>query len=106
MREELLTFLARREERITLGGAPLIVRELTEEDDVAALADGVDTLFKYIVRSVFDEAGAPVFTDADIPRLKQAGRVRLRELAAAVGRVNGWLMEDEVKNSAAGPSAG
>lgn len=98
MRDELLNFLARREETITVGGVPLIVREIGESTDTTQFRDGVDSLYKFIVLCVFTADGEPAFSDADIPRLKNAGKVRLREIAAAVGRVNGWDEAAELKN--------
>jgi hypothetical protein len=106
MREQLLNFLAPREEKITLAGVDLTVREVSAETDVSAFVDGVDMVYKWIVRSVLDADGMPAFTDADIPALKAAGKMRLAELSRAVGRVNGWQLDDEVKNSAAVPSSG
>lgn len=106
MRDELLKFLAPREETIEIACVKCIVREVAQSADTSAFVDGTDVLYKFIVRCVFGADGKPAFTDDDIPALKAAGRVRLSELASAVGRVNGWDTADDVKNSAAGPSAG
>lgn len=105
MREELLKFFEPREEKVELAGQALVVRELSEDSDTEALRDGVDSLLKFVVRCTFDQAEQRVFTDDDIPALKRAGAIRLAPLIQAVVRVNGFV-EDEIKNSGAGPSAG
>lgn len=104
MRDELLAALARREERVTIGGLKLVVREMENAADVAGFEDGADYGYKLVVRCVFDEAGAPVFTDDDISALKGASRVKFLPVIAAVNRVNGIDVEGEVKNSAAAPA--
>lgn len=100
MRAELLKFLERREERVTLGGMVLVIREMPTAGEMSELA-GEDSGFRLVVRCVFDEDGAPLFTDEDIPVLKGLSKTKFSPVAAAVNRVNGWDAEAEVKNSAA-----
>lgn len=104
MLAELIAALAPREERITLAGHALVVRELAVAADVSAMQDNVDLTWKLVVRCVFDEAGAAVFTDADIPALKAGSKARLQPLINAVVRVNGMDIEAEAKNSPAAPA--
>lgn len=104
MREDLKALLAPREERVTLGSLVLVVREMASAADVAGMQDNVDLTYKLVVRCTFDEAGAAVFTDADIPALKAAGARQLMPLVAAVTRVNGFDVEADVKNSDAAPA--
>lgn len=101
MLKDLLEVLRIREEQVELGGHKLVVRELQSAADVAALADNQDLGYKLLVRCVFDEAGAPAFTDDDIPALKAGSKSRLAPLMAAVTRVNGFDSEANAKNSAA-----
>lgn len=106
MREELLAALAPREEKLELGGQRLVARELESAADVEAFKDGVDFTYKLIVRCTFGEDGERAFSDEDIPALKKASNKKLGPLVKAVHRVNGLLVEDEVKNSEAGTGAG
>ena len=104
MREEIIAALAVREEAFELGGRKLFARELASAADVAAFVDNEDLGYKLLVRCVFDEAGNPVFTDEDIPALKASAKSRLAPALRAVNRVNGFDVEDSVKNSAAAPA--
>jgi len=106
MRDQLLKFLAVREEAIEIDGVAYVVRELSEADNGEFFADGKDALYKFIVRSVFDAEGNRAFADEDVEALKAAGKLRLRRLTTVVMRVNGLDAEAEIKNSDAGPSAG
>jgi len=104
MRTEIIAALAVREERFELAGKTLVARELASAADVAAFADNEDLAYKLLVRCVFTEAGEPVFTDEDIPALKASAKSRLAPATRAVNRVNGFDVEDSVKNSAAAPA--
>lgn len=110
MREELLAVLAAGEERVTVGGKPLVIRELECAADVPDTSGTVlDFSLALIVRCVKDEDGNAVFTDADIPKLKRAGRKRMGPLINAVLRVNGFsgeAVEVAEKNSGADPGNG
>lgn len=113
MRESLLKFFGPQEVRLTLAGAPIVVRTLSDEADVEAMRDPTDFFWKMAVRCTFyDEdgpdfkAGEPAFTDEDIERLKRAPRVLMLPLAQAVKDVNALDIYGEVKNSDAGPSSG
>ena len=96
-RAAVLAALLPREETIELGGRALTVRELAHAADVLAMADNEDLSLKLLVRSVYAEDGALLFTDADIPALKRAGMMRLKPLVDMVQRVNGWSAEDNEK---------
>ena len=106
MREELLKAIQPREERITLGPHTLVVRELAAAADIAAFQDNADMTYKLIVRCTFDETGEPAFTDEDITALKAGSKLTLLPLITAVTRVNGFALEENVKNSAAAPGDG
>ena len=106
MRRELSEAIKPREERIEFGGLTLIVRELATSADVTAFQDNADMTYKLVVRSTFDEAGEPAFSDEDIPALKAGAKFALLPLITAVTRVNGFALEKNVKNSAAAPGAG
>lgn len=106
MREQLLNFLAPREEKIVLAGATYFVREIPESQDTSIFADDKDYLLKFVVRSVFDADGNRVFKDEDIGELKKLGKVRLRKLSSIAMRVNGQDVDEEIKNSDAVPSGG
>lgn len=101
MHDDILAAIRPREEPVTVGGLKLVVREMAHAADVASFDDNADLTYKLVVRCVFDEAGAPVFTDDDIPALKAAAKVRLAELVAAVTRVNGFDLAGNAKNSGA-----
>lgn len=106
MREDILAYLATREEKVMLGAREVTVRELESAADTAAFLDNTDMTWKLLVRCVLGADGNPVFSDEDIPRLKKSGKLRMVELVAAVRRVNGLAIEDAEKNSGAGPGAG
>lgn len=106
MRDELLEALAPHEESVTIGERVLTVRELESAADTEAFRDNADMSWKLLVRCVFDAAGRQVFSDADIPRLKRSGKLRLKPITDAVLRVNGYDLEAAEKNSGAGPGAG
>lgn len=113
MRDSLLQFFGPQEVRLTLAGAPLVVRTLADEADVEALRDPTDFVWKLAVRCTFYGAdgpdykdGEPAFTDEDIERLKRAPRVLVLPLMQALKDVNGLDLYGEVKNFNAGPSSG
>lgn len=98
---DLLQLLQAREERVTLEGVTLLVREVPAAADTAAFLQEGDFIFKLLVASTFNEAGAAAFTYEQVPALKNASKLKLRPLLEAVLRVNGLDAEVEVKNSAA-----
>jgi hypothetical protein len=104
MLDQLLEFLKPREEKVSLGGVTFHVKEMNGTVNTEALADGIDTTWKILVRCVFKEDGVQAFSDEDIPRLKASSKPKLVPLVNAVNRVNGFLVEEEVKNSAAAQS--
>jgi hypothetical protein len=101
MLTELFEFLKAREERITIGGQTLVIKEMTGNADRKPLTDGVDVDWKILVRCVFKEDGGQLFSDADIPKLKDSGTTKVGPLLKAVYRVNGLDVEAEAKNSEA-----
>ena len=103
MLEELFEYLKPREEKVKLGKHTFVVREMTGNVDMTTFGDG-DSGWKTVVRCVFNEAGEPVFTDADIPKLKASGAAKIAPLRIAVHRVNGLDVEAEEKNSSAAQS--
>jgi hypothetical protein len=104
MLEDIRAAIAPREERLELGGKTLVVKELACAADVAAFSEPEDMVYKLLVRCAFDESGALVFTDADIPMLKAGARRAMLPLIEAVNRVNGFDLEANVKNSEAAPA--
>jgi hypothetical protein len=104
--QDILDAIKPREERVTLGGHVLVVREIAIAADVAFMQDNADLTYKLVVRCVFDEAGEPAFDESDIPGLKKAGKTKLLPLIEAVNRVNGFDIEHEAKNSSAAPADG
>lgn len=106
MLEALKVALAPREEKVELGGVALTVREMPSAASVEAMRDNKDLGYKLLVRCVFDAEGKLAFDDADIEALKMSAKMKLAPLLAAVNRVNGLAVEDEAKNSDAGPGAG
>ena len=92
-----------REERITVGGVKLLVREVTSAAEFAEMPRE-DFGYQLVVKCVLDEAGAPVFTAEDIPALKNGSRAALLPLFVAVNRVNGLDAAENAKNSDAVPS--
>ena len=95
----LLAALAPREESVTIGGRVLTVRELSSASDTAAFVEDSDITFKLLVRSVFNAQGEQVFSDPDIPQLKQSSMRGLKALIDSVLRVNGFNSEDNEKKS-------
>ena len=68
--------------------------------------DVTDSQYKFVVACVLDPATeTPIFTAEDIPALKAASSSRVLEVFSAVNRVNGFALEQEVKNSEASPVA-
>ena len=106
MRQELIEAIKPHEERVELGGLTLIVRELACAADITAFQDNADMTYKLVVRSTFDEAGEPAFSDEDIPALKAGAKFALLPLINAVTRVNGFALKENIKNSAAAPGNG
>lgn len=113
MHADLLEFFGPQEERLTVAGRALVVRTLPDDSDLAAVKDGTDVLWKFMVRCTFLaadhgelKAGAQVFTDADIEHLKAAPRIKILPLIKAVENVNAFDVYDTVKNSNAVPSGG
>jgi hypothetical protein len=106
MLQELATYFTPREERITVAGVTLVVKEMTMNMDGAGLADGVDVNWKLMVRCVFKEDGiTQAFTDDDIPALKGAPTMKMSKLIAAVRRANGMDDEEEKNSEAAQTSS-
>lgn len=101
----LLAALAPREELLQFMGIDIIVRELPSAADVEAFRDGADADYKWMVRCTFTTSGQQVFTDEQIPKLKQTARAKLMPLLSAVFRVNGLLPDEAAKNSEASPAA-
>jgi hypothetical protein len=99
----LLVCMARREERVVIGGTTFVVKELNTAADVAQFSDDPDYSLKVLTRCVYASDGTTLaFTDSDIPDIKeQTSLFRLSELIRAVHRVNGMDTESEVKNSEA-----
>ena len=106
MREEILAALAAQEEKVTVGGKQLTVRELGSAADGAPFLDKTDVAYKLLTRCVFGDDDQPVFTDDDIPALKAGGKRKLMPLVNAVLRVNGLAAEEAEKNSEADQSSG
>lgn len=106
MKDEILSYLDPREEKLTLNGRVVIVRELASAADTTAMQDNVDMAWKLLVRCVLDEAGSQIFGDEDIARLKRTGKLKMKLLVDAVMRVNGYDVEGDEKKSGAGPRAG
>jgi hypothetical protein len=101
----ILAALAPREEKLQFNGFDIVVRELPSAADVEGFRDGADADYKWLVRCTFTAKGEPVFTDAQIPALKQTARAKLMPLLTAVFRVNGLLPDEAAKNSEASPAA-
>lgn len=100
--EDILAEIKPREETVKLAGKQLVVREIPSATDLVspdAVPGAPEPYWQIIVRSVFNEAGEPVFTDADVPALKAGSKGKLRPLFAAVNRVNGLDVEENAKNS-------
>lgn len=103
---DLLQLLAAREERVTLEGVELVVREVEAAADTAAFIEPGDFVWKLVVASTFDANGKPAFSYEQVPGLKAASKLKLAPLVAAVLRVNGRDIEAEAKNSEASQDSG
>lgn len=97
--------LAPYEERVQFNGQTVIVRELECAADMGVFEDKQDSNWKLLVRSVFDENGEPVFTDADIPMLKRRSLRKMAPLVDVIQRVNGMDLEARTKKLPANPDA-
>lgn len=110
MKEEIRKFIEPRSEKLTWAGVKVVVSELDTAAELGAQPDAEDAAYWLLVRCTFYEDGTHVFADTDIPILRsKKGKASSRKIAPllrAVNRVNGLDLEDEVKNSGAGPSAG
>jgi len=104
MLAEIAAAIKPNEERLTLGGVSLIVREMAAADELGGDGSPEDIFMRVVVRCVFNEAGELVMSDADIPELKAAGKTKLRPLLDAVQRVNGLVQEDNTEKPAPGPA--
>lgn len=98
-KEDALASLMPREEPITVGPLACVMREMQSAADVLAFVDTEDTNYKLVVRSLLGPHGAPMFTDADIPKLKSGSFKKVQALIEAAQRVNGLNTEVESKNS-------
>lgn len=110
MKEEIRKFIEPRSESLVWAGKKIIVRELDTAAELGNQPSSEDAAYWLLVRCVFYEDGGAVFADEDMPVLRsKKGRASSRKIAPLIGacnRVNGLDVEDEVKNSGAGPSAG
>lgn len=106
LKESLFAAIKPREEVVEIHGHKIHVRELETAADTEAFRTHGDATYKFVVRCCFDDEGNAVFTDDDIPRIKGTSRKGLLPLIEAVALVNGFNVESEAKNSAAGPAAG
>lgn len=110
MKEEIRKFIEPRSETIAWAGVKVVIRELDTAADLSAAPDPSDAAYWLLVRCAFYEDGTPVFAEADIEVLRsKKGKASTRKIAPllrAVNRVNGLDLEDEVKNSVAGPGTG
>lgn len=102
--ETLLAAAAARQEEIEFHGIKVVVRELPSAADVEAFRTGEDAQFKWLTRCVFSLDGERVFSDEQIPQLKQSSRKKLMPLLMAVFRVNNLLPDDAAGNSEASPA--
>lgn len=89
--------LTLREEKVTLAGQELVVRELAVITEVPE-GERSDAFYRMMVACVFDPEGKPAFEVADLPAIKAASRRALRDVIEAVQRVNGLNVEAEAKN--------
>lgn len=98
---------ARKSETVEISGRKFVVRQVRRASELVELKDGEDGNYRMLVRCLFDEAGVPVFTDEDIPALREeASDINFIPLIQAIVRVNGLDVEDRAKNSEAAPSGG
>lgn len=105
-KEDIFAALAQQEERISFAGHTLVVRELASAADVIGIENDDSLTYSFVVKCTFDEAGEPLFTDEDIPRLKACAKAKLLPIIKAVSRVNGFWVKENVKNSEAAPGSG
>jgi len=106
MRDDLLQAIKPREETVKLGELTLVLRELQTASDVSEFKDDGDRAYKLLVLCAFHEDGTPAFSDDDIPALKAASKSKVGMLTGPLMRVNGFDIEENVKNSEADPSSG
>ena len=99
MLKEILDAIKRREETVVLGGVKLIVRELAQSSDLSGLQGSEDLSYRLVMLSTYTEDGALAFNEADLDAIKSGARSKLTPLFLAAARVNGMVVEDNVKNS-------
>lgn len=103
MSPEILAAIEIQEEVAKFLGVDYIVRELDASSSLAVedevekelAKSGLDQsqllVWKMFVRCVIvKETGAPMFSDADIPKLARGSRSKISPLMAAFNRVNGF----------------
>lgn len=104
-RDAILAALKRREETLVAGGRTVTIRELHSAAEAIDFTNKEDATYLLVVRCVFAADGKPVFTDDDIPALKDGAKGRFWPFIEAVMRVNGEDVRDNEKKSAPQPSA-
>jgi hypothetical protein len=103
-KEQLLASLQPKIEVVPVAGlGDLRLRELTAPE-VVAIRDTTKTKkedfgFHLVIKSVVDDAGAPMFSVEDLDALRGSGQNSIGLLVSAVMKHNGFLVQgEEAKN--------
>ena len=97
LKQQLLDAVKPLEEKVEFNGITVVARELDCASDVKNMQDKEDSAWLLLVRCVFDEGGALVFGDEDIPELKKMSLRKISKLVQTVQRVNGLDLEANEK---------
>ena len=102
-----IAHFARKSEPLMIDGRKFTVRQVRSASELVEVKDSDEANYRLIIKCLCDEAGNPVFTDADIPALKEeASEINFLPVLRAIARVNGLDVEERAKNSEAAPSGG
>ena len=87
---------------------PLTAGERDRFEQAGAESGGKYVRARFLVAGVVDEAGRPIFTDDDLPRLDELPAAVVQPVVEAIARLGKLTPEDMKeleKNSGSGPSA-
>lgn len=100
MHQDILEALQPRKKEIEFAGQKLVILEpsIAANLGMTGEEDAKEQSWKILIACVFDTDGKPVFTEEDIPALKQGGRWKIAPLIAAMNEVCGFDAVHEEKN--------
>jgi hypothetical protein len=83
----------RKRSTVDIDGEKTTIQELSLADSQSLKRDGEDeatTTLRLIIFSVIDDDGHKVYSDADLPALREVGLNTLKSLGNAIAELNGF----------------